>query len=62
MYNMYEDSQAKINQCLDALGRVSDAAQEFIALHNKYSYEHIRDAELLKEKMKEKVVRVINEN
>jgi len=59
---MYNDILEKIKKCKEALLKVGEDAQSYIDEHNKYIEKNIKDASILKSKIKEKIARVINEN
>lgn len=58
---MYDQILTQIDLCLDTLSKLNESCQIYIEAHDKYIENNIRDADILKKKMKEKVVRVIHE-
>jgi sRNA-binding carbon storage regulator CsrA len=60
--NIYEDILKVIQKCEDDFAKIGIEAQNYIDLHDEYIEKTIKDAKLLKDKMKEKVARVINED
>jgi hypothetical protein len=62
MNNIYEDVIKLIKECEDNFSLVGLEAQNYIDLHNEYIEKTVKDARFLKDKMKEKVARVINED
>jgi hypothetical protein len=58
---MYEEVLEQLNSCKQKILDISDSVVEYIEAHDKYFFTNEKDATLLKEKMKEKVARVLNE-
>jgi len=59
---MYDEVSDQIKVCKDALITLSEKSQDYIDLHDAYLWNNVKDATLLKDKIKEKIVRVTNEN
>lgn len=59
---MYDEIFEQITICKDALVLLSEKSQEYIDLHDTYLWNNVEDATLLKDKIKEKIVRVVDEN
>ena len=55
-----ENVQELITQCEDSFAEIGIAAQRYIDAHNEYLEASVEDSSFLKEKMKEKVARVID--
>jgi hypothetical protein len=62
MNTIYEDVIKLIKECEDNFSLVGLEAQNYIDLHDEYIEKTVKDARFLKDKMKEKVARVINED
>jgi len=62
MNNIYEDVVKLIKKCEDDFAAIGIEAQNYVDLHDEYIEKTIKDAKFLKDKMKEKVARVINED
>jgi hypothetical protein len=58
---MYNDIIDQILKCKKAFLKIGEASQNFIELHDVYIEKNIKDSSILKNKMKEKVVRVLND-
>jgi hypothetical protein len=58
---MFEDVKALINSCKESLARLNEASQEYIRFHDIYLDKYVKDSKILKEKIKEKIVRVVDE-
>jgi len=59
---MYEQVLSTIRECQEELRALAEASQAYIIAHNIYLEKYVKDASLLKEKMKDKIVRVLNEH
>jgi len=59
---MYDEVTKQLTVCKGALLELAEKSQDYIDLHDDYLWNNIKDASLLKEKMKETIVRVIDEN
>jgi len=62
MNTIYEDVIKLIKECEDNFSLIGLEAQNYIDLHDEYIEKTVKDARFLKDKMKEKVARVINED
>jgi hypothetical protein len=62
MNTIYEDVIKLIKECEDNFSIIGLEAQNYIDLHDEYIEKTVKDARFLKDKMKEKVARVINED
>jgi hypothetical protein len=62
MNKLYEDVLAEIKRCEESFARIGTAAQVYIDNHDEYVERVVMDATLIKKKMIEKIVRVINED
>lgn len=60
MANIIEDTKAAIDAFKDALNKASTASTDYITLYDKYNEDNVRDAKLLKEKMKNIVVKAVS--
>jgi hypothetical protein len=58
---MYEEIVEQIKLCKQKILDLSESVNDYIDEHDKYFFNNERDAELLKEKIKEKIARVLNE-
>lgn len=58
---MYEEIVQQINLCKQKILDLSESVNSYIDEHDKYFFNTERDAELLKEKIKEKIARALNE-
>jgi hypothetical protein len=58
---MYEETLKKIQECQEEIRALAEASQEYILAHDRYLEKYVKDSSLLKEKIKDKIVRVINE-
>jgi len=58
---IYNIIMTQITECLNSLSKLNESCQIYIDTHDQYLESTLKDSDLLKEKMKEKVVRVINE-
>ena len=59
---MYEELLKQISVCKQKLLDLSVYTEEFIVLHDAFFWNNEKDATLLKEKIKEKIVGVLNED
>jgi hypothetical protein len=61
-YNMkiLESVNAKIEKCKEAFSQISVSAQKYIDKHNEYIEGKVEDSLFIKEKMKDKIARVID--
>jgi len=59
---MKEIIENKIKEFSDAVLEIAESTQEYIEAHNSYIGKHLKDATLIKEKVKEKLIGVINED
>lgn len=58
---MYEEIVEQIKLCKQKILDLSESVNDYIDEHDKYFFNNERDAELLKEKIREKIARVLNE-
>jgi len=57
---MLESVLEKIKKCEDSLSKISVDAQRYIEKHNEYIEGKILDSSFIKDKMKEKIAKVID--
>jgi SMC interacting uncharacterized protein involved in chromosome segregation len=62
MANIYDDILKQIKTCEENFFKIGLAAQVYIDAHDVYLERNLRDSSIIKKKMKEKIVRVINED
>ena len=59
---IYEDILSLIEECEYNFSLINVYAQKYIDLHEDYLERKIKDSRVIKNRMKEKIVRVINED
>jgi len=59
---MYNEILEKIKKCEQALSTLGSSAQAYITAHDIYIEKKIKDADIIKKKMIEKVARVLHED
>lgn len=59
VYNKLEDVLAEFD---DSMSELTEVSHTFIDLHDKYVFKNTKDATLLKEKIKEKMIGIIYED
>jgi hypothetical protein len=50
-----------IKICRESFSKIGTASQKYINEHNKYLEENVKDSTFIKEKIKEKIARVVDE-
>lgn len=59
---MYDTVMEQIAACKSTLITLAEVSQDYIDLHDSYLWNNVQDSTLLKDKIKEKIVRVTNED
>jgi hypothetical protein len=59
---MYDEIIKQIKSCKEKMLKLSESVENYISEHNTYFWNKEKDATLLKEKIKEKIIGVINED
>jgi hypothetical protein len=59
---MYKDIIEKIQKCNKSLLKMGESAQMYIEAHDKYVETNLRDSDILKKKIKDKIARVVDED
>jgi len=62
MANIYDDIIKQMKVCEENFNKIGFAAQVYIDAHDVYLETNLKDSSIIKKKMKEKIVRVINED
>jgi hypothetical protein len=58
---MYEDIKQLIKKCRDSLGFLGESCQKYISLHDDYLDKYVKDSDILKDKIKAKIARIVND-
>ena len=59
---MYKDVLEQIKKCNEALLKMGESAQIYIEAHDEYTEINVKDSDILKKKIKDKIARVVDED
>ena len=59
---MYKDVLEQIKKCNEALLKMGESAQIYIEAHDEYIEINVKDSDILKKKIKDKIARVVDED